>query len=112
MTKIVIEIPDMVHEAAVLHGTLPIGKDDLCKIIANGTPLPKGHWIDANKIITAQLYDDQHEEYKEEPMTIAEYLDRYTDEGCPAAIIEAEKVMYYPQVDGITPTVIKADGGD
>lgn len=42
-------------------------------------------WIDADERITIQLYDDMHEEWIEENMTIAEYLDQYTEEGCPSA---------------------------
>lgn len=41
-------------------------------------------WIDADERITIQLYDDEHEEWREEDMTIAELLDQYTDEGCPS----------------------------
>lgn len=40
-------------------------------------------WIDADTFITAQLYDDEHEEFFTERMTIADYLDLYTEEGCP-----------------------------
>lgn len=42
-------------------------------------------WIDADERITIQLYDDEHEEWREEDMTIAELLNQYTDEGCPSA---------------------------
>lgn len=34
--------------------------------------------------VHVQLYDDMHEEWKTEAMSIRECLDRYTDEGCPA----------------------------
>jgi hypothetical protein len=40
-------------------------------------------WIDADIYVTATLYDDEHEEYRDERMTIADCLDRFTDEGCP-----------------------------
>lgn len=40
-------------------------------------------WINADIYVTATLYDDEHEEYRDERMTIAECLDRFTDEGCP-----------------------------
>lgn len=33
--------------------------------------------------MTANLYDDEHEEYRDKRMTIADCLDRFTDEGCP-----------------------------
>lgn len=39
--------------------------------------------IDADSFVTVMLYDDEHEEYYTERMTIAECLDRYTEEGCP-----------------------------
>ena len=39
--------------------------------------------IDADKMVTVMLYDDEHEKYYTERMTIAECLDRYTEEGCP-----------------------------
>lgn len=39
--------------------------------------------IDADIIINAQIYDDEHEDHFTETTTIADYLDRYTDEGCP-----------------------------
>lgn len=41
--------------------------------------------IDADKRINLQLYDDMNEEWSVESMTIAECLDRYTEEGCPPA---------------------------
>lgn len=40
-------------------------------------------WIDADIYVTVNLYDDEHEEYRDERMTIADCLDRFTDEGCP-----------------------------
>jgi hypothetical protein len=39
--------------------------------------------IDADICVTVNLYDDEHEEYRDERMTIAECLDRFTDKGCP-----------------------------
>lgn len=42
--------------------------------------------IDADVLVTMQVYDDEHEEYRSEKATIAELLDRYTDEGCPPEI--------------------------
>lgn len=37
--------------------------------------------IDGDRIITAQLYDEQHEEYIEKKMSIIDYVNAYTDEG-------------------------------
>lgn len=42
--------------------------------------------IDADTFVTELLYDDEHEEHYTERMTIAESLDRYTEEGCPRKI--------------------------
>jgi len=39
--------------------------------------------IDADAKITALLYDDEHEETKRVEMTIADFLDSHTEEGCP-----------------------------
>lgn len=43
----------------------------------------KEHMINADKNVTAQLYDAEKEEWFEKVMTIKEFLDAYTDEGCP-----------------------------
>lgn len=37
--------------------------------------------IDGDKIITAQLYDDEHEEFTEKQMSIIDYVNAYSDEG-------------------------------
>lgn len=37
--------------------------------------------IDGDRIVTAQLYDDEYEEFKEEKMSIIDYVNAYTDEG-------------------------------
>ncbi len=39
--------------------------------------------IDADAKITALLYDEEHEETKRAEMTIADFLDSHTEEGCP-----------------------------
>lgn len=39
--------------------------------------------IDETKIIHTQVYDDEHEDWLDKEMTIAEFLDAYTIEGCP-----------------------------
>ena len=41
--------------------------------------------IDGDKIITAQLYDDEHEEFTEKQMSIIEYVNAYTTEGVTTA---------------------------
>lgn len=42
--------------------------------------------IDTETIVTAQLYDDMHEEYQTEKMTVGDYIDFFTEEGCPPAV--------------------------
>ena len=37
--------------------------------------------IDGDRIITAQLYDDEYEEFTEKKMSIIDYINAYTDEG-------------------------------
>lgn len=39
--------------------------------------------IDADTKITALLYDEEHEETNSVEMTIADFLDSHTEEGCP-----------------------------
>lgn len=41
--------------------------------------------IDGDRIITAQLYDDEHEEFTEKKMSIIDYINAYTDEGVTTA---------------------------
>ena len=45
--------------------------------------------IDADIYVTVRLYDDEHEEYRDERMTIAECLDRFTDE------LQAQQLVGY-----------------
>ena len=37
--------------------------------------------IDGDRIVTAQLYDDEHEEFTEKKMSIIDYVNAYTTEG-------------------------------
>lgn len=37
--------------------------------------------IDGNRIVTAYLYDDEHEEYIEKEMSIIDFINAYTFEG-------------------------------
>ena len=39
--------------------------------------------IDGERIVTVQIYDDQHEEFKSEKMSIIDFINTYTDEGAP-----------------------------
>lgn len=42
--------------------------------------------IDADTVVTILLYDDMSEEWETRKMTIAETIDRWSDEGCPPTI--------------------------
>ena len=39
--------------------------------------------INADAIVHYQSYDNEHEEFLEHESTIADFLDKMTDEGCP-----------------------------
>ena len=41
--------------------------------------------IDGDRIITAQLYDDEHEEFTEKKMSVIDYINAYSDEGVTEA---------------------------
>ena len=41
--------------------------------------------IDGDRIVTAQLYDDEYEEFTEKKMSIIDYVNAYTDEGVTTA---------------------------
>ena len=47
-------------------------------------------WINAEKVIHTQIYDDEYEELSEREMTIEEFLDAFTDEGCPTVVTQPE----------------------
>lgn len=52
--------------------------------------------IDGDRIITAQLYDDEHEEFTEKKMSIIDYINAYTDEGVTAAdVVEQPKTGHW-----------------
>lgn len=48
--------------------------------------------IDGDRIITAQIYDDEHEEFKEQKMSIIDFINTYTDEGVTTADDVLEKL--------------------
>lgn len=48
--------------------------------------------IDGDGIITAQLYDDQHEEFTEKKMSIIDFVNTYTDEGITTADDVLDKI--------------------
>ena len=43
--------------------------------------------IDGDRIVTVQLYDDEHEEFVEKKMSIIDCIDAYTDEGVTEAYV-------------------------
>ena len=63
--------------------------------------------IDGDRIVTAQLYDDEHEEFTEKKMSIIDFVNAYTDEGITTADdvldkirAEIEKLEYLNIEDG------------
>ena len=48
--------------------------------------------IDGDRIITAQLYDDEYEEFKEEKMSIIDFVNAYSDEGVTTADDVLDKI--------------------
>lgn len=48
--------------------------------------MPDVRLIDANAVVTIQVFDEMTEEYSMETMTVAKAIDRWADEGCPPAI--------------------------
>lgn len=42
--------------------------------------------IDASAVITANLYDDEHEEFLQKRTTVGELVDFCSEEGCPEAV--------------------------
>lgn len=59
--------------------------------------------IDGDKIVTAQLYDDQHEEFTEKKMSIIDYVNAYTDEGVTTADDVLDKIR--AEIEQITDTM-------
>ena len=51
--------------------------------------------IDGDRIITAQLYDDEHEEFTEKKMSIIDFVNAYSCEG----VTEADVVERLPSVE-------------
>lgn len=56
--------------------------------------------IDADMEVTAQLFDDMYEEYREEKMPISAFLDLYTNEGCPSAEPKQGEWIYCEDDEG------------
>ena len=48
--------------------------------------------IDADAVVTIQVYDDMTEETDTKKMTIAEAIDEWSDEGCPPTVDAVEVV--------------------
>lgn len=48
--------------------------------------------IDGDRIITAQLYDDEHEEFTEKKMSIIDFVNKFTDEGVTTADDVIDKI--------------------
>ena len=48
--------------------------------------------IDGDRIVTAQTYDDEHEEFTEKKMSIIDFVNTYTDEGVTTADDVLDKI--------------------
>ena len=63
--------------------------------------------IDGDRIVTAQLYDDQYEEFTEKKMSIIDFVNAYSDEGVTTADDVLDKIRAeieanaYPIVHGV-----------
>ena len=51
--------------------------------------------IDGDRIVTAQLYNDEYEEFTEEKMSIIDYVNTYTDEGVTITDDVLDKIKSY-----------------
>jgi hypothetical protein len=69
--------------------------------------------IDGDRIITAQLYDDEHEEFTEEKMSIIDYINAYTDEGVTTAddVLDKIRAEIDEQYDRVHPYNISCAEG-
>jgi len=61
--------------------------------------------IDADTVVTIQVYDDMTEEWDLKKMTIEEAIDKWSDEGCPSTVDAVEVVRckdckHYKEYDG------------
>ena len=63
--------------------------------------------IDGDRIVTAQLYDDEYEEFIEKEMSIIDYVNAYTDEGVTTADDVLDKIR--AEIEGMTPTYHNTD---
>lgn len=48
--------------------------------------------IDGDRIVTVQIYDDEHEEFTEKKMSIIDFINGYTDEGVTTADDVLDKI--------------------
>ncbi len=48
--------------------------------------------IDGDRIVTAQLYDDEHEEFTEKKMSIIDFVNEFSDEGVTTADDVLDKI--------------------
>ena len=62
--------------------------------------------IDGDRIVTAQLYDDEHEEFTEKKMSIIDYVNAYTDEGVTEAeVVDTPKVIRFKKLRDDMPLI-------
>lgn len=50
-------------------------------------------WINAEAMVKASLFDEEHEEELTKQMTVEDFLESYTEDGCPTTV-EAEPVRH------------------
>lgn len=48
--------------------------------------------IDGDRIVTAQIYNDEHEEFTEKKMSIIDFVNAYSDEGVTTADDVLDKI--------------------
>lgn len=110
--KLIIDIPEYIYNGIKTdYAMSEIVHNDCYPYIANGVPLPKGHGrlIDAD----ALKKDDEVAEWLSlDAVRTGKMLKRFSElfikkiDVAPTVIEADTKSMYYPQVDGITPTVV------
>ncbi len=54
--------------------------------------------IDADTVVTIQVYDDMTEEYDLKKMTVGDAIDWWSDEGCPPSV-DAEPIRHGHWID-------------
>ena len=89
--QLVCDIPDKLYRKWEVSKFSLQESLEFVRCVINGTPLPyHGRLVDVDKSVHVQIYDDEHEEYIDKEMTLAEYIDSFTDEGV-VTVLETTK---------------------